>query len=413
MPSHQHLARPRRARSLLACDQPPRAGCIAHGAPPVAGDAPSPQRPLRGLLLSAGVVFSLIGCGERTVIVYQQPAPAPTTTVVETVPGPVYAPPPPPPQQQIIIADDPQSQDEVNTVIYREYYGLSEDEVYMIPHYRRYYHVDDDDLFFVAFVARQARVPFDVAFNQFYFGCGGDYNRMLVVYNVDPVVFFMPMPYGVVYPPIYARPYGFYSGRPMVGMQFSPDEFHAMISLRIGVEYQGYGPDVFFRNTIYYGSPRRAMYQGRDRCGSGGHACGGFELRIYVHPWGLAPGARASWHSNMDNHRASREGFFREQHRDQIERVNRGEGYHHPGAGPGPRVGDRPGDRPGEHPDNRGLGDPNHPENHGPGDANHPESHDQGQGQNHPPGQQGQQKPQGKPESQPKKQPSDKEKPEH
>jgi hypothetical protein len=379
---------------------------------------------MRHLGMTIAVILCVVGCGERTVIVYQQPAPqpAPTTVYVEPAPHATYAqqppPPPPPPQTVVYYADDPQSSEEVTTVIYREYYGYSDEEVVMMPHYRRYYHVDDDDLFFVSFVARQSHVSFDVAFNQFYFGCGGDYNRMLVVYNVSPAVFFVAVPPGAAYPAVYNRPYGVYRSQVFVGAQFSPVEFHALISLKIGVEYQGYSAEVFFRNTNTYGSPRRAMYQGRDRCGMGGHACAGVVYHPYVHPWTLSVSARASWHSDIAARQNSHEAVFREQHRDGIERVNRGEGYaahradhgpDHPG-GPGQHPGDRPGDHaldhqadrpldhaadrpddhrgPADHPDDhRALGDPAHPQGPdrrqpGPDDqrgddhaSDHPENH--------------------------------------
>lgn len=372
-------------------------------------------RTVRRLGMALIVIVGVVSCGNRTVVVYQQspPPPQPNTVYVEPAPTVTYVqqpPPPPPPQQQVVYyADDPQQSVEVTTVIYREYYGFSDDEVVMMPHYRRYYHVDDDDLFFVGFVARQSHVSFDVAFNQFYFGCGGDYNRMIVVYNVDPVVFFVPVPPGAVYPTIYYRPYNCYHNGTLAGAQFSNNEFHAMISLKIGVEYQGTTSEVFFRNTQTYGSPNRALYQNRDRCGMGGHACAGMAYHPCPHPWTMSVSARASWHSDYSARQSSHESAFREQHRDQIERVNRGEGYaahrpaggpDHPGA-PGPRLNDHPGDRPGDHPgdrldDHRSANDPNRPlgqDHHDspPGQprpddqtGDHPGDHPTDHAQNHP-----------------------------
>src|SRR5437870_3929594 len=44
---------------------------------------------------------------------------------------------------------------EVNDVVYREYYGCTDEEIYILPHYRRYYSLTDDDIYFIYFVARR------------------------------------------------------------------------------------------------------------------------------------------------------------------------------------------------------------------------------------------------------------------
>ena len=305
-----------------------------------------------GLALAA---LFLAACGERrTVVIYQQ-SPPPQTFVQ---PAPVYQPPPPPPPQpQPVVVEQQWNDEETNVVIYREYYGCSEDEIYAMPHYRRYYNVDNDDLFFVCFVARHAQVSFDVAFNQWYFGCGRDCNRMVVYYRVDPGVFFVYSPPGYAYPPIYAHSYACYHNQQLAGASFSSGEYHALVSLRIGVEYQGTTTDMFFRNTATYGgSPSRVVYQNRERCGTGGQGCAGASVRVGVHPWTMSAGARAQWRQDDANRRSAHEAPFREQHRDNLARVQRGEG-----ARPG--EGDR---RPGEAERHPGEAEPRPGEPGGP-----------------------------------------------
>jgi hypothetical protein len=326
-----------------------------------------PTRAALGLVLAA--LLCLAACGDRTVVVYQ-PAPAPQTTTVQPAPAATYyqpPPPPPPQQQQTVVIEQQWNDEETNTVIYREYYGCSEDEIYVMPHYRRYYQVDNDDLFFVCFMARHAHVSFDVAFNQWYFGCGRDCNRMVLYYHVDPGVFFVYAPPGYAYPAIYARPYACYHNQQLAGASFSNGEYHALISLRIGVEYQGCTTDVFFRNTATYGSPSRVVYYNRERCGMGGHGCAGMSIRVGVRPWTLSARDHAAWRQENANRREAHEAPFREQHREELVRVQHGEGGARPPGEPERHLGDQPRHddhwvprQPGDHPpgsDQRQPGD--------------------------------------------------------
>jgi hypothetical protein len=261
-------------------------------------------------------------------VVEYRPAPPPPA-VVEYQPAPppptvVYQEPPPPPPPTVVVQQDVVWEDEeVNEVVYREYYGCSPEEVAIIPHYRRYYQVDDADLFFVCFVARHAHVGFDVAFHEYYYGCGRDYNRLVLVYRIDPAVFFVPLPPHAVYPVVYSRPYACYRSHQFAGVAFTNEEYRGLVSLKIGVEYQGQSSEMFFRSAQRCGSPTRVVYVERERCGQGGIACANAPLRPVVHPWRLEASARVAWRDQAGAQRAHSEPVFRQQHHEQVELVER------------------------------------------------------------------------------------------
>ncbi len=294
----------------------------------------------RSSLLTFAVVgtltaLALTSCGRRrTVVVYDtQPSPppvyveyrpaplAPTTVVVQEPPPTIVVQEPAP---TVVYQDVAWEDEEVNYVVYREYYGCSAEEVVVIPHYRHYYRVDDADLFFVCFVARHAHVSFDVAFHEYYYTCGRDYHRLVLSYRIDPVVFFVPLPPQTFYPVVYSRPYACYRSHQYTGVAFSNDEYRALVSLKIGVEYQGQSSEVFFRNAQTHGSPTRVLYVERERCGQGGHVWSGARPKPVVHPWQLSVSERTTWRAQVGTQHANSQVEFKQQHHEQVTLVEHG-----------------------------------------------------------------------------------------
>src|SRR6185436_1436289 len=82
-------------------------------------------------------------------------------------------------------------EEEVDYVVYREYFGCTEAEIAYFPHYRRYYGLTDDDIYFIYFTSICAGVAFDVCFHSYYYDCGRNYDRLVVYYRVPRERYFV------------------------------------------------------------------------------------------------------------------------------------------------------------------------------------------------------------------------------
>ena len=100
--------------------------------------------------------------------------------------------------------------EEVDYVVYREYFGCTEAEIGYFPHYRRYYGLTDDDIYFIYFTARLSGVSFDVCFHSYYYDCDRNYDRLVVYYHVPRERYFVAIGSGVSPPPMYTRTYASY-----------------------------------------------------------------------------------------------------------------------------------------------------------------------------------------------------------
>ncbi|HLY72686.1 MAG TPA: hypothetical protein VKU80_01090, partial [Planctomycetota bacterium] len=146
---------------------------------------------LRWILRIAGVglLSSCLGC---VVYVYDPP------------PRRVYVSDGPRPGGDIALTPD----DEVHDVVYREYFGYSDDVIAVFPYYRRYYGLTYDDIYFISYVGCYRGIAFDACFRNYYYTCGRSYDQLVVSYNVPRSAFFCSVNVGVAtYPPVYQRTY--------------------------------------------------------------------------------------------------------------------------------------------------------------------------------------------------------------
>ena len=217
---------------------------------------------------------TLVGC---TVVVHGDPPPR-RVVVVENPP-----PPPPPAPAATIVWED----EEVHTVVYREYFGASDAEIVLIPHYRRYYYWTDDDIYFLWFCSRRANVSFSVCCNTYYSSCGGDYNRLIVSYNIPHASFFVSVNAGASYPPVYARTYACYQTN-NYNVTFTHEEFHAL----------GKGGKTVTGAAVQASAPR---------------------------PWTMPPGQRQQWQKEHQSQVAKSEVGFKDQHKDQVQKFQQKE----------------------------------------------------------------------------------------
>ncbi|HXX92588.1 MAG TPA: hypothetical protein VEN81_03085, partial [Planctomycetota bacterium] len=274
---------------------------------------------LLALLCGAGCTVYVRGDPppQRVYVVQQQPPPPP--------PPPQPPPPPPPaPAPQPVVQVDWEAE-EVHTVVYREYFGASDAEIVLIPHYRRYYYWTDDDIYFLWFVSRRANVSFEVCCNNYYHNCGGDYNRLIVSYNVPRASFFVSVNVGGSYPPVYARTYAAYNSN-SYNVSFTHEEYHALVSMKVGVEYQGHAPGAFMAKVQAGTPPNRVVVQSRESCGKGGvTVTGAAVVHTQPHPWTLPPAQRQQWQKDHQTQVAKGEVGFKEQHKDQVQKVQQKE----------------------------------------------------------------------------------------
>jgi hypothetical protein len=253
---------------------------------------------------------TLAGC----IVVYEDPPPRRVLVVRESPPPPPLAPP------QVVWEDE-----EVHTVVYREYFGATDAEIVLIPHYRRYYYWTDDDIYFLWFVSRRANVSFEVCCNTYYRSCGGDYNRLIVSYNVPQAGFFVAVNAGSSYPSVYARTYACYQSN-TYNVSFTHEEYHALVSMKVGVEYQGQAPATFMSKVQAGTPPYKVVIQSKESCGKGGMTATGASVQATApRPWALPPAQRQQWQKDHQSKVAQSEVAFKNEHREQVQRMQQKE----------------------------------------------------------------------------------------
>lgn len=179
--------------------------------------------------------------------------------------------------------------DEVSFVLYREYYECTDEEIRFIPWYRWYYRVDDCDLFCLFTVARHTRQPIDTVIRTYYYECGRDYDRLSVFYRVDPTIFFVELPASYNPGGPFDRPYRLYRSRTVAQARFTNLELRALVSLKIGVEYQGARPEqVVDRVRENPAKPHKAILRSQEMLEERGRNVRGEPIKVrYPRPWML------------------------------------------------------------------------------------------------------------------------------
>ncbi|HLY73389.1 MAG TPA: hypothetical protein VKU80_04655 [Planctomycetota bacterium] len=242
--------------------------------------------------------------GAQRVVVVQPPPP----------------PPPPPPATEIVITEN----DEVHDVIYREYFGCSDVEIYAYPHYRRYYAVSDDDLYFITFVARRRGISFDACFHSYYYDCGRNYDRLVVTYSIPRTTFFCSVGVGVnSYPPVYQRTYVAYQQGNAANLTIQNNEYVALVHMKVAVEYQGHPPATYFAQVnAHGGNTGQVIVANRESCGKGGLTATGAKVTVTAQrPWTMPPAQKQAWHDDHKAQVVKHEGTFQEKHKEQVTRV--------------------------------------------------------------------------------------------
>jgi hypothetical protein len=325
----------------------------------------------------------------RTVVVVQPPPP----------------PPPPPPATEIVITEN----DEVHDVVYREYFGCSDVEIYAYPHYRRYYAVSDDDLYFITFVARRRGITFDACFHSYYYDCGRNYDRLVVTYNIPRTTFFCSVGVGVnAYPPVYQRTYVAYQQGNTASLTIQNNEYVALVHMKVAVEYQGHPPATYFAQVNAHGGNTGAVIvANRESCGKGGvTATGGKVGPPAPRPWNMPPQQKQAWHDEHKAQVVQHEGNFKDGHKDQVTRVQTQQkgpaqaDHKTPVQGNAPK-GESTGAQ--KTPAEKTAHGPEGPEKGAPGEKHPAATPGQAQGEKHPQGDsdsKGQKQPQGAPAGQ-------------
>jgi hypothetical protein len=226
-----------------------------------------------------------------------------------------------PSQDETTVVESPRDE-EVNYVVYREYFGCSEQEIAYFPHYRRYYALSDDDIYFIYFTSRQCGVSFDVCFHSYYYDCGRDYDRLVVYYHVPRERYFVPIGAGVAPPPMYAHVYGAYRNGTTASVTFTNQEYISLVHMKVGCEYQGHPPATYFARVQATGSSGRVIVESRDDCGRGGRTATGATVQATApRPWKLPPQKQEQWHQERQATVARQESTFKDMHKEQVTKV--------------------------------------------------------------------------------------------
>lgn len=239
--------------------------------------------------------------------------------IVDDRPRHVYTAPPPEPAATVVVAAD----DETHYVVYREYFGCSEEEIAVLPHYRRYYGCSDDDFYFCFFVSRRMGLSFDVCFRSYYYDCGRSCDRLILYYRVPREHFFVTVGAGAAYPPIYARPYSCYHSGTYASVTFTNQEYVALVHMRVGVEYQGHTTTTYFAKVNECGgNTTKVIVRSRDNCGNGGRTVTGVAVqKTAPRPWTMPPQQRSTWAEAHKSEVAKTEPSFRDVHKEQAKKV--------------------------------------------------------------------------------------------
>jgi len=265
----------------------------------------------------------LLAAGTGCIVVYDDPPPRRRVYHREQPAPPPPAAPPPAPDSSAPAPEVSVEAEEVHDVVYREYYGCSDEEIEFLPHYRRYYSLSDDDIYFIYFVARRSNVSFDVCFHSYYYDCGRNYDRLVVTYNVPREHFFVSVGVGVTaYPPVYQRTYACYRSGSYTSVTFTNTEYVALVHMRVACDYQGHPPDAYFARVQATGSPSRVIVESRDQCGRGGHTAVGAQVTVKAtRAWTLPPQQKQEWHQQHQENSAKAEVHFQQRHPEQVKTV--------------------------------------------------------------------------------------------
>ena len=193
----------------------------------------------------------------------------------------------PPPPAAVIVTQE----EEVHYVVYREYFGCTEEEVYVIPHYRRYYACTDDEIYFCYFVSRRCGLAFDVCWRSYYYTCNRSCDSLVVYYRVPREHFFVAVGAGVAYPPVYQRSYASYHSGTVASVTFTNQEYVALVHMKVGCEYQGHTSTAYFAKVHECGgNTTRVVVQSRENCGRGGTTVTGVAVQNTApRPWTMPP----------------------------------------------------------------------------------------------------------------------------
>jgi len=263
--------------------------------------------------------------------------------VVHEEPPRRYAAPPPQEPAPVTETVVTQEDEQVHYVVYREYFGASEEEIAYLPHYRRYYGVTDDDLYFIYFTSRLAGIAFDLCFRTYYHDCGRNYDRLVVYYRVPRERYFVAIGVGVSTPPMYARTYGCYRSGNYASVTFTNHEYVSLVHMKVGCEYQGHPPATYFARVQATGSSSRVIVESRDKCGSGGRTATGATVQVTAtRAWTLPPQQREQFHQEHQAKAAKTELTFKDVHKEQVTKFERQQ----PQAKPAPPAAQGGGDKP-------------------------------------------------------------------
>jgi hypothetical protein len=214
--------------------------------------------------------------------------------------------------------------EEVNYVVYRDYFGCTETEIGYFPHYRRYYGLTDDDIYFVYFTARLSGVSFDACFHSYYYDCDRNYDRLVVYYHVPRERYFVAIGADVSPPPMYARCYTSYRSGRTASATFTNQEYVALVHMKVGCEYQGHPPATYFARVQATGSTYRVLVEDRDQSGRGGHTAAGTKITATApRPWTMPPQQKQQWHQERQASAARTEVSFKEAHKEQVTKVEK------------------------------------------------------------------------------------------
>lgn len=252
----------------------------------------------------------------------------------------LYDPYDPPPRRMVVENPAPlvvTEDDEVHYVVYREYFGYSDEVIATFPYYRRYYGLSYDDIYFIGYVGCYGHIGFDACFRNYYYGCGRSYDQLVIAYNVPRATFFCGGAVGVgAYPAVYARTYGAYNGNNLATISIQNHEYTALVQMKVGVEYQGHAPGAFFAQVnANGGNPGRVIVANREMCGRGGVTATGGRVNVVAQrAWTMPPAQRQAWHSQQNTAVARHSEPFKSANRDQVTRVQSQQHPARPGEPP-------------------------------------------------------------------------------
>jgi hypothetical protein len=164
---------------------------------------------------------------------------------------------------------------EVHYVIFRDFFGCSDRDVWRLTAIRRLYSLDAADLFFLMFVSRHVSVSFDVVFRAWWDTCRRDHHRLVVLYRLSPTIFFVPVPAHVQCPPPYGRAYGYWRNRTLGSASLTADEYRSLVAMKVACDYYGHAPVHFFDRVKAVGAPEKVIYADHRHAGRGGEGCAG------------------------------------------------------------------------------------------------------------------------------------------